>query len=155
MAGTVVARKADEGSAIWMLGGLYEVKVSGEETGGALTVMEMTLPAGMGPPPHTHPGGETVRVLEGTIRYHIEGEHIEGGPGSIFFIPAGTLENFEPLTASRILVVYTPGGIDRFFEEAGERAASRVVPEPPSGPPDLERLSVIAAKYGMKIQPPA
>ena len=154
MAESVVARKSGEGSAIWMLGGLYEVKAAGEETGGRVTIMEMTFPAEMGPPPHTHPGGEAVYVLEGTISYHIGGETVEGGPGSCFYIPAGTVENFEPTTDARILVIYTPGGIDRFFEEAGERAMTRVVPPPPEGPPDIERLSAIASRYGMEIQAP-
>ena len=50
MAGKAIVRKAGEGDAYWMLGGLYEVKVSSEESGGAVTVMQMTVPAGMGPP---------------------------------------------------------------------------------------------------------
>src|SRR5213080_890271 len=97
MPGETVAREPGQGTAFWMLGGLYEVKVSSAESDGALTIMEMTMPAGMGPPPHTHPGGESVRVLEGRIRYHIAGETFEGGPGSTFHVPAGTLENFEPV----------------------------------------------------------
>ena len=95
MTGRVV-RKRGEGQAIWMLGGLYEVKATGEETNGALTVMEMTIPVGMGPPLHTHPGGEAVYVLEGTARFHIGDETIEAGPGSFFYIAEGTMENFEP-----------------------------------------------------------
>ena len=35
-----VARKGDESKAIWMLGGLYEVQVSAQESGGAVTVMK-------------------------------------------------------------------------------------------------------------------
>jgi hypothetical protein len=40
-------------------------KLSGEETGGAVTVMQFTIPEGMGPPPHVHDGDETVTVLDG------------------------------------------------------------------------------------------
>lgn len=151
MAGSTVVRQPGEGTAYWMLGGLYEVKVSGDESGGELTLMEMTMPAGMGPPPHIHNGGETVRVLEGRIRYHIGGETFEGGPGSCFYVPEGTEENFEPVEQARVLVAYTPGGIDRFFEEAGEPAQRRELPPPPSEPPDIEQLAAIAAKYGLEI----
>lgn len=154
MAATTVARQPGEGEAFWMLGGLYELKVGSAESDGALTVMEMTLPAGMGPPPHRHPGGETVYVLEGRIRYHIEGETFEGGPGASFHVPGGTLENFEPLEQTRILVVYTPGGIESFFAEAGERAERRELPPPPSESPDLERLVAIGEKHGLRIAPP-
>ena len=154
MSGTVV-RQQGAGDAVWMLGGRYEVKVSSAETDGAMTIMEMWLPAGMGPPPHTHPGSETVYVLDGQLRYHIGGETFDGSPGSIFHVPAGTLENFEPVEESRILVTYAPGGIEQFFAEAGEPARTHDLPPAPDGPPDLERLASIASKYGMDIQLPA
>src|ERR1043165_9195415 len=67
VASETVVRNAGEGEAFWMLGGLYEVKTSSKETDGAMTVMEMTLPAGAGPPPHTHPGSETVGLLAGGL----------------------------------------------------------------------------------------
>jgi quercetin dioxygenase-like cupin family protein len=117
--------------------------------------MEMTIPAGMGPPPHTHPGTESVYVLEGTVRYHIGDETIEGGPGSFFHIPEGVVENFEPTSDVRVLVLYTPGGIDQFFAEAGEPAERREVPPAPAEPPDIERLIAIGEKHGMQIRPPA
>ena len=154
MAGESVVRTAGEGKAFWMLGGLYEVKASSAETDGEMTVMQMTMPGGVGPPPHTHPGTETVYVVDGTLRYHIGDETYEGGPGSLFHIPAGVVENFEPITDCRVLVVYTPGGIEKFFAEAGEPALSYELPPAPTGPPDVERLAAIGAKYGMQILPP-
>ena len=155
MAGESVVREQGEGKAFWMLGGLYEVKAASAETGGALTAMEMTMPAGMGPPPHTHPGTESVYVLEGTLRYHIGDETIEGGPGSFFHIPEEVVENFEPTSDVRVLVLYTPGGIDEFFAEAGEPAERRELPPAPAEPPDIERLMAIGEKHGMQIRPPA
>ena len=155
MPGETVVRQPGQGEAFWMLGGLYELKVGAAESDGALTLMEMRIPGGMGPPPHTHPGGETVYVLEGRIRYHIAGESHEGGPGACFHVPAGTVENFEPLEESRLLVAYTPGGIEAFFAEAGEPAERRELPPPPSEPPDIERLVEIGRRHGMDIGPPA
>ena len=154
MASTVV-REQGEGNATWMLGGRYEVKVAGDDTDGAVTVMVMGLAAGMGPPPHSHTGGESVYVLEGRINYNIGGETIEGGPGSFFHIPAGTVENFEPTEETRLLVTYTPGGIDKFFAEAGDPAEGPGLPPPPEGAPDVERIASIGAKYGVDIQAPA
>src|SRR4051794_26946139 len=111
MADAKVVRGKGEGEAFWMLGGLYEVKAAADETNGSATIIEMTLPPGLGPPPHRHPGGETVYVLDGALKYHIEGESFDGGPGDFFYLPAGTRENFEPTgdTPLRILVIYTPG----------------------------------------------
>ena len=155
MASESVVRNPGEGKAFWMLGGLYEVKAASDETGGAMTTIEMTLPGGIGPPPHTHPGTESVYVLEGNLRYHIAGETFEGGPGSFFHIPEGVLENFEPVTHARLLVVYRPGGIEEFFAEAGEPAERREVPPAPTAPPDIDRLVAIGEKHGMEIARPA
>jgi quercetin dioxygenase-like cupin family protein len=119
--------------------------------------MEMTIPAGMGPPPHVHEGDESVYVLEGQVRYHIGGEPHEGGPGTFFFVPAGIEENFEAAVGNdvRLLVIYTPGGMDKFFAEAGEPAQRRAVPPPSDAPPDIERLGAIAQKHGLQLKVPA
>jgi quercetin dioxygenase-like cupin family protein len=154
MAGKTVARNRGEGTAYWMLGGLYEVKASGDETGGKMTIVEMNIPAGMGPPQHTHPGGEAVYVIEGNVRYHIEDDTLEGGPGSFFYIPEGTWENFEPTSQVRLLVIYEPGGTEKFFAEAGEPASSHELPPPPEGDPDISGLLAAAEKYGMQIRAP-
>lgn len=149
-----VIRNPASGNAYWMLGGLYEVLLSSDESGGEATVMEMTVPAGMGPPPHTHPGSETVYVIEGTLTYHIGGELFEGHAGSLFHIPEGVVENFEPTSNCWVLVTYRPGGIDRFFAEAGEPALRRELPPPSAEPPDVARLIEIGARHGLLIQPP-
>jgi quercetin dioxygenase-like cupin family protein len=154
MAEQTVARNRGEGTAYWMLGGLYELKASSAETGGTMSIFEMTIPAGSGPPPHTHAGGEAVYVMEGRIRYHIGDDVIEGGPGSFFYIPEGTWENFEPTEQVRLLVIYTPGGTEEFFAEAGEPAGSHELPPPPDGPPDLEKLIAAAERHGMQIRAP-
>ena len=69
-------------------------------------------------------------------------------------MPEGTWENFEPVTQIRLLVIYTPGGQEDFFAEAGERAQKHELPPPPDGPPDLERLVSVGEKHGMKMKPP-
>ena len=154
MAREAVVRNASDGAAFWFLGGLYEVKLSSDETAGAMTVMEFTVPEGMGPPPHIHDRDETVTVLEGRARFHSDEDTVELGPGAVAYFPAGTQETFEPVGQVRITVTYTPGGIDKFFAAAGEPATSRVIPPTPTSPPDLEYLAGLAAKHGLHILPP-
>ncbi len=68
-----IVHKSGEGRAFWMLGGLYEVLLSSDESNGEATVMQMTMPAGMGPPAHVHRRvAETVYVVEGTLALHVE-----------------------------------------------------------------------------------
>src|ERR687887_123947 len=96
MAAKSVVTKSATGQAVWMLGGRYTVRASSDDSGGELTVMEMELPVGSGPPPHTHSGGETVYIVEGTVRYHVGDKTFDAGTGDVIYIPAGTVENFEP-----------------------------------------------------------
>ena len=155
MAGTTVVRKPGEGTGIWMLGGLYQVKASGEETGGAMTIVEFTVPEGMGPPPHSHSQAEAVYVLEGTLGYTIGDQTFEAGPGTCVVIPPGVMETFAPRGTVRFLGIYTPGGMDKFFAEVGEPAARLEVPPAPTSPPDAEKLAAIGAKYGLQLGKPA
>jgi len=151
---TARARQPGEGDAFWMLGGLYEVLLSSEDTGGTATVMQMTVPAGMGPPLHTHAGPEILQVIEGTVTSTLGDQTIEAGPGAVVYIPAGTPERFDPTTDAKVVVTYLPGGIEQFFAEAGEPASRREVPPAPTAPPDVERLTALGAKYGLQILPP-
>lgn len=149
-----MARKSDESRALWFLGGLYEVLIAAEDTGGKATVMRMTAPAGTGSPPHTHDGDELLYVLDGQIDCHIGDDVVSAGPGTTFSFPAGTLEWFEATTQATVLVTYTPGGIDKFFVEVAEPAATRTLPPPLDAPPDFEHIVQAAGKYGLTIQSP-
>jgi quercetin dioxygenase-like cupin family protein len=152
--GKAIVHARGEGSAYWMLGGLYEARLSADETGGGLTLMEFTIPVGMGPPPHIHDQDEVVYILEGTANYHLDGTTTTVGPGSVVFIPKGTKETFESTSTLRMLALYLPGGADRFFAEAGEPAQRREVPPAPTSPPDVQRLAAVGAKYGLQLLPP-
>jgi len=153
MGDKLVARKRGEGEALWMLGGLYEVKAAAEETNGALTIMEVTIPVGAAPPPHIHSCGEAVYVLEGRGSYHIGDDTIALEAGSFYYFPAGTIETFVPSETMRLLLIYTPGGMDQFFAEAGEPAKSHTIP-PQSGAPDVERLVEIGNRHGLQLLAP-
>lgn len=150
----IVVRKG-EGKAFWLLGCLGELKATGEQTGGALSALEYTVPShALGSPPHTHDCAEAVYILEGSVRYHI-GERAEDAPAGTFLsFPKGQLEWCENVTdrPAKLLVMYAPGGFERFFLEAGEPARARTLPPRPKTEPDLERLGAVARKYGMELK---
>src|SRR5262245_47149081 len=148
--------KRGEGTPLWMFGSLFEIKARADETGGAFTVMEMTIAPAPGPPPHRHNGAEVVYVLEGSLRFVVENKSFDAGAGSLLYFPKGTLEHFENTTdkSARVLVFYIPGGMDKFFQEAAEPAKTRSLPPPSSAPPDIARLTQIAKKYGLELVAP-
>ncbi|MBI3743522.1 MAG: cupin domain-containing protein [Chloroflexi bacterium] len=151
-----VVMKKGEGKPLWMLGSLYEVRVASDASGGACTVMEMTIPPGMSAPPHKHNGAEILYVLEGMFKLHIENRTVDAGPGTCAFFPKGTLEWMEATGRSpgKVLVVYAPGGMDKFFTEVAEPAKSRSIPPPPTSPPDVAKLVAAGKRHGLEIVPP-
>lgn len=146
-----------EGTALWFLGGLYEIKVDGEKIGGP-SIVQVTVPPGpgLGAPPHVHDCDEAVYVLEGNLRFHFGGETEDAGPGSVLFFPEGIEEWFENPTDQRAkaLIMYSGGRAVSLFREVAEPAESRTLPPPPEGEPDLEALAAAASKYGIDIRAP-
>lgn len=152
MAGEIVTRKGDEGEAFWFLGGLYEVLLSSEESGGEMTIMRMSVPADAAAPPHRHPGTEAIYVVSGELEVHIEGETVQAHPGSIFHFPAGTLEYVVSTQPTTFVATYVPGGIDEFFREVGQPALSRTIPPPADEAPDFEAIVHAGARHGLQIE---
>jgi quercetin dioxygenase-like cupin family protein len=101
-------------------GGPLTFKVRGAETAGALTALENVIAPGDGPPLHTHRDeDEAWYVLAGSLRFRLGDEEATAAAGSFLFVPRGVVHAFvndgdEP---ARILVLFTPAGMERFFDE--------------------------------------
>lgn len=150
--------RKNQGKPLWVLGSLFDILATGKETGGHLTVVEMTFAPGKpGAPPHRHDCGEAVYVLEGTIRYHVDDQTFDAKPGDFFYFPAGTTEWMENPGSSpaRALTIYDRSGIEDFFAEVAEPATTRTLqPNPPA--PDLAKLTAAGKRHGLEILgPPA
>lgn len=147
--------RTGEGRAAWVVGDLYTVKASGEDTGGAFTLIEVMVPSQSGPPPHRHTReDEAFYVLEGKFEIHLDDERLTAGPGSWVQMAKGSLHHFKNIgpTPAKMLILATPAGLDQFFLEAG-RKATDTSPESGATPEDTERLLAIAPKYGIEMQP--
>ena len=68
-----------------------------------------------------------------------------------FDVPRGTIHNFRNTaeTPSRILVGFTPSGIEGFFRESG-RPATDDGPAPPLNEDEIARTTTAASKYGLE-----
>lgn len=149
--------RAGEGRSAWVVGDLYTIKASGEDTGGAFTLIEVLVPPQSGPPPHIHRReDEAFYVLEGEFEVHLDGRRLTAGPGTWVTLARGSLHRFKNigLEPAKMLILATPAGLDRFFLEAGREAND---PSPESGavrPEDTEKLLAVAPKYGIEIRLP-
>ena len=147
---------AEEGKAIWSLNHLMTFKATGAETGGTFGLMEHLGVPGTGAPPHVHHGeDEFFYILEGEANFLFDGKPIAGKPGTFLFLPRDIEHGFEVVGAKpcRMLVGFTPAGLENFFAEMGEPAPSRTPPAP--APPDMEKLLAQAAKFNYEIHPPS
>ncbi len=149
-----------EGKPLYFVGDLYTFKVTGEQTNGALGLWEALIPPQAGPPPHIHHReDECFYVLEGEFEFPNDGDDVvRAGAGSLVYVPRGNLHTYKNVgpEPGRMLVSQTPGGShERFFEELGEQAQDSTTPPASEGPPDVRRIVVTAAKYGIEMPPPA
>jgi quercetin dioxygenase-like cupin family protein len=141
-----------EGERIWIVGDTMTFKATAESTGGSLLLFENLTAPGGGLPPHIHTReGEFFYVLDGTFEVRIGDEVHALGPGGFAYVPQGTVHNFRNTaeTPSRILVGFTPGGIEGFFRESG-RPATDDGPAPPLDEDEIARTTVAAPRYGLQ-----
>jgi mannose-6-phosphate isomerase-like protein (cupin superfamily) len=147
---------AATGTAVWFLDDLLEIKLTGEDTEGALCVLEDPPAPGFRPLLHLHRNeDEIVHVIEGELLFVTDEGEREIGPGALVHVPRGKPHAFHnPGTAhAHRLVMFTPAGVERFFLEVGVPASDRSAP--PAGGPGPRELLEVAARYGWEIIPPS
>ena len=73
------------GKKVLFLGNEMVLKIVSRDTGGVFSLCEFTMRAGFGgPPPHIHQEHEeTFYVLEGQLRFRIDGREIEAPAGAL------------------------------------------------------------------------
>jgi quercetin dioxygenase-like cupin family protein len=150
-------RKASEGKAFWVVGDLYVVLASGEDTGGAYALFYAEVAPGGGPPPHLHRReDEAFYVLEGSLTFRTQDRDVPATAGAWVTLPKGSLHTFKNTgtTAARMLIVVSPSGLEKFFAEVGQEATDRTATPPPVTPADIDRLLAVAPRYGIEIHPP-
>ena len=135
------------------IGGGMVVKIRDEYTAGAYSVHDNTIPPGSpGPRPHLHRHHEeTFYVLEGELTVRIGPRKIVAPAGSFVVVPRGVVHQPSNPGAqpTRVLLVFSPAGMDQFFEEAAEgRMPLAAVADDPAV---LERLEAFTEKYGYEF----
>ena len=80
---------AETGTARWFFGTRATTKITGEQSNGALAVLDFTCPAHFSPPPHVHRDeDELFYLLEGRLEGHCDGTRSRPTPGRWYSCPA-------------------------------------------------------------------
>ena len=150
--GSLLHRPAGTGRSFWGPGDRYTFLVPGEETGGAYFAMEAFVPPGGGPGPHIHTReDETFYVLEGEIEFLFGDELVAAGPGDYVNIPRGAVHRFRNIgtETARLVLTFTPAGIEGFFEETLDSAPNGSEDVPDNSEEVAARYAEAAPRYGM------
>ena len=115
------AVQADEGTCLETpAGGHVTIKAHTRSTNGSMSVLEIAVPPKGGPGLHTHlREDELWWVLEGEFRFRAGDRLLHAAAGGMAFGPRNLPHAFQNVgdTSGRLLVITTPSGLERFFEQ--------------------------------------
>jgi quercetin dioxygenase-like cupin family protein len=147
-------RAAGTGAMYLGPGDVYRFLVTGADTAGAYFAMEAIVAPGGGPPPHIHRHeDETYYIVEGQCGILLGEEWITAGVGDFVNVPRGTVHRFENqgAEAMRMIVTFTPAGIEKFFEETLQRTLDPTADIPDNLDAIAARYDAAAPRYGMEF----
>ena len=114
-------------------GGIYTIVLTGDDTDGRFSIVEMRVPPGGGPPPHRHDFEETFRVLEGEVEFTFRGEKVTAATGATVNVPANAPHSFRNVSGApaRLLCICAPAGQEGMFLALGDPVEHADSPPPP------------------------
>ena len=136
---------AQEQERLNVLGTEMLVKMDGEQTGGAMSVVEITVPPVHSLQLHLHSGeDELLYVIDGQFRIWRGDEVLEVGTGAVAFLPRNVPHTYQNVISKpgRLLVAITPGAFVGFFREVSQGNLSSE---------DIKELEAVASKYGLQF----
>ncbi len=139
----LVAARPDDPALphLGVVGDTYTVLLTGEDTAGRYTLIDMHVPPGGGPPPHRHDFEEMFSVLDGEVELTFRGEHTVARAGETVNVPANAPHAFTNASdrPARLLCICSPPGQENFFLAVGDRVATRT-----ETPPELDEAAEAA-----------
>src|SRR4051794_10927330 len=140
-----------------VVGDTYTILLSGRDTAGRYTLIDMHVPPGGGPPPHRHDFEEMFSILDGEIELTFRGQTSTARTGDTVNIPANPPHVFRNASdrTARLLCLCAPAGQENFFREIGVPLAHRTEVPPPLDADDqasfLAKAIALAPKYRTQL----
>ena len=109
--------------------GVAEMRLllSQEQTEGRISAGEFRGSAGAWTVPHVHQGlDEFFYIVDGNFLFTCDDEEYDAGPRSLLMVPRGSRHVFRAKTDGTVLVLWTPGGLERMFLELGRLPADSI-----------------------------
>lgn len=135
--------------AIWFLDTLVRVRAAHAGSADGLSCLESSAPRGDSPPLHVHrTEDELFHVIEGRLRFRLDGADLELAAGDTHLAPKGVPHTYRVESdGARWLTVTAHGDFEAFVRAAGRPAEAETLPEP-GGPPTPEQQRAFAELAG-------
>jgi quercetin dioxygenase-like cupin family protein len=151
-----VAIRKDDGEARWWFGALAVIKATAADTGGQISIVEVTEHPGAEAPLHVHHrDDEGFWILDGEVTFEVGDQVIEASAGDYVFGPRDIPHRFTVgERGCRMLFIMVPGGFEDLVRATSEPAASRTLPPPPEEEPsaeEMERMKAIVKELGYEL----
>jgi quercetin dioxygenase-like cupin family protein len=143
----------NDGEKIWITGDTLSFKATSAETSGAYTVIEVISLPGNGPPPHWHENeDESIYVIDGEFEILLGAKTMRAEPGTFVFVPKRTVHRFRCIGdgPGKVLLHFTPGGIEGFFREAGVPVTNDGH-APSVNIAEITRTEMASKRYGLRV----
>ena len=152
-----VAVRTGEGEARWWFNGLAVVKATAADTGGQMTILEITEPPESEAPLHVHHGeDEGFWILDGSATFQVGEQTIEAAAGDYLFGPRDIPHRYTTgPEGCRMLFIFTPGGFEQLLRATSRPARSRTLPpaadDPPPSDADMQRMQAAIQAHGCEL----
>jgi quercetin dioxygenase-like cupin family protein len=141
-----------DGRATWFDGSLVQDRVIAKCTDGAYAMLEHRAPPGYETPRHANHGEKEIRyVLAGEVTAETPAGRLVATPGHTLVLKRDRPHRLRVTGAepARMLVLFSPAGVEELYHEAGEEAGERALPDgPTAGAGAFQRL---AAEYDVEV----
>ena len=142
MQGQGVWLEPSEGRTVSLRGTEVRFKVESDRAEGASCV-EFSAEPGFDTGLHVHERlEETWYILDGEVEFRVGDDEFAAAPGACVFVPPRVPHAFANRTdtPAKFLLIMSPPGHDRYFDELAEILAA-------DGPPDGEAIAALRKRY--------
>ncbi len=143
---------------LWFKGTLVNIHLPSKAGVDGMFVMEHWMPYGESPPLHIHRNEDEVfHILEGTMRFRVDGKDTVAHAGQTVLAPKGVPHSFrvESLAGARCLTITTGSNFETMIREMSAPAPAAELP--PHEEPTLEMIKALTeacARNGIDIVGP-
>lgn len=150
---SAIALTSDEGEARWWFDGLAVIKARAADTGGQLSIVEVTEGPGAAAPLHVHyREDESFWILEGGATFVIGDATIKASAGDFLFGPRNVPHRYTVGDEGcRMLFICTPGSFEELVIAMSCPAESRTLPPPATEMPDFAWVASVARAHGCAL----